>query len=81
MKYRVTQPFIAFGKTPEPGDVVELTEEQAAILTDMDSVVPYEIKIMPKPENKQKKKPSASSRPAPRQRKTTRKRSRKSVQK
>jgi len=74
MKFRVTQPFLAFGKAPEPGDVVELTEEQAALLAGNDCVVPYEIKIMPKPENKSKKKPSASSRPVPVARKKTRKR-------
>ena len=77
MKFRTTQPFIAFGKTAEPGDVVELTEEQAALLAGNDCVVPYEIKIMPKPENKTKKKPSASSRVAPQPRKPTRKRSKK----
>jgi hypothetical protein len=79
MKYRTTQPFIAFGKTCEPGDVVELTEEQAALLAGNDCVVPYEIKIMPKPENKTKKKPLASSHAAPVARKKTRRRSKKKL--
>ena len=76
MKFRTTQPFIAFGKTAEPGDIVELTEEQAVLLAGNDCVVPYEIKIMPKPENKSKKKPtqSASSRQVRAVRKPTRKR-------
>ncbi len=81
MKYRVTQPFIAFGKTTEPGDVVELTEEQAAALTDMDSIAPYEIKIQPPVDNKQKKKRLQSSRPAPVARKKIRRKSAKSVKK
>ena len=81
MKYRTTQPFIAFGKTAEPGDIVELTEEQAQVLTDMDSVATYETKVMPPPENKAKKKPSVSSRPARVAHKKTAKRSRKSVTK
>jgi hypothetical protein len=83
MKYRTTQPFIAFGKTCEPGDVVELTEEQAALLAGNDCVVPYEIKIMPKPENKTKKKPTQSAllRPVPRPRKKTRKRSKRKATK
>jgi len=75
MKYRVTQPFIAFGKTPQPGEIVELTPEQAALLAGNDCVVEYEVKVMPPPENKAKKKPLASSRPAPRPRKKTAKRS------
>ena len=81
MKYRVTQPFIAFGMTTDVGNVVELTEEQAAVLIDMDSVAPYEIKVMPPPQNKTKKKPLASSRAAHQPRKKTRKRSKKSVTK
>ena len=81
MKYQVTQPFIAFGKTPQPGEVVELTEEQATLLAENDCVTPYETKVMPKPENKAKKKASASSRAAPRPRKKTAKRSKKSVTK
>lgn len=79
MKFRVTQPFIAFGKTTEPGDVVELTDEQAEVLTDMDSVAPYEVKVNPPPENK--KKPSASSRAARAPRKKTPRKSKKSVKK
>jgi len=81
MKYRVTQPFIAFGKTPEAGEVVELTDEQAAALAEMDSITPYETKVMPPPENKAKKKPSQSSRAVPVARKKTRKKSVKSRKK
>jgi hypothetical protein len=78
MKYRVTQPFIAFGMTVDPGQVVELTEEQAVVLSDMDNVVPYETKVLPPPENKAKKKPLASSQAVPVARKKTRKKSVKS---
>ena len=80
MKFRVTQPFIAFGMTTEPGQVVELTEEQAAALTEMDSVAPYETKVKPKPENKAGKG-SGSSRPARQRKKATRKSSKKSAKK
>ena len=80
MKYRTTQPFIAFGKTAEPGDIVELTPEQAALLQGNDCIAEYETKVMPAPENKAKKKPSASSRRVPVSRKKTVKRS-KPVQK
>lgn len=80
MKYRVTQPFIAFGKTPKPGDVVELTEEQAALLAANDCIVEYEMKVMPKPENKTKKA-SGSSRRGQVRKKTTRKSSKKSAKK
>lgn len=65
MKYRVTQPFIAFGKAPEVGDIVELTEAQAIALREAAAVSPYEIKVMPKPENKAAKKPSGLSQAAP----------------
>jgi len=75
MKYRVTQPFIAFGMTTEPGQVVELTPEQAKVLTEMEAVSPYETKVKPKPENKRKGKSSGSSRPAQVSKKVTRKRS------
>ena len=81
MKYQVTQPFIAFGMTAEPHQVVELTEEQAALLAGNDCITPYETKVIPPPENKIKKKPSASSRPARVARKKTAKRSKKSVKK
>ena len=62
MKYRVTQPFLAFGKAPEAGDVVELTPEQAAALSEMDNITPYEIKVLPPVENKSVKKPLRSAR-------------------
>jgi len=64
MKYRVTQPFIAFGKVAEPGQIVELTPEQATALNESDCISEYETKVMPPPENKAKKKQSALSRPA-----------------
>jgi hypothetical protein len=77
MKYQVTQPFIAFGLAPHRGEVIDLTEEQAALLAGNDCVTPYEMKVMPPPENKRKKKPtpSASSQAARAPVKTTRKRS------
>jgi len=81
MKYRVTQPFIAFGKTPEAGDVVELTTEQAESLAGMDNIAPYEIKMKPAPENKTVKKQLGSVRPAPASRKKTAKLSKKTATK
>ena len=81
MKFRVTQPFIAFGKTTDAGDVVELTPEQADALNAMDCISPYEIKIKSKPENKAKKKPLRSSRAAPAERKRTLKKPAKSPKK
>ena len=81
MKYRVTQPWIAFGKTPEAGDVVELTDEQAKLLDGMNNIAPYEIKIKPPPENKSSKKQLGLSRPAPRSRAKTAKRSKKTAKK
>ena len=81
MKFQVTQPFIAFGMTVEPHQVVELTEEQAALLAGNDCITPYETKVMPPPENKTKKKPLVSSRPVRVARKPTAKRSKKSQKK
>ena len=81
MKYRVTQPFIAFGKTPEAGDVVELTDEQAELLAGMDNISPYEIKVQPPLENKTKKKPLRSVRQDRVSRKKTAKKSRKAATK
>ena len=81
MKYRTTQPFIAFGKTCEPGEIVELTEAQAEALQGNDCIADYEIKVMPPPENKTKKKPLASSRRGQAVKKKTAKRSSKSVKK
>ena len=73
MKYRVTQPFIAFGKTPQPGEIVELTPEQADLLAGNDCITEYETKVQPLPENKSKKKPrqSRSAPAAPASRKKT----------
>jgi len=81
MKYRTTQPFIAFGKTPEVGDVVELTESQAAAIRDMDVVVPYETRVRTLPENKALKKPSGLSRQARHVTKKTRRRCKKTAKK
>ena len=81
MKFRCTQPFIAFGKVAEVGEVVELTEEQAAALREVASVAPYEIKIMPKPENKTVKKSLPSVPVAPRLRKKTARKSKKTARK
>ena len=81
MKFKVTQPFIAFGMTPDVGDIVDLTEEQATALREAATVAPYEIKVMPKPENKAVKKPSRSA-PAGRVlRKKTAKRQKKTAKK
>ena len=71
MKYQVTQPFIAFGKAPEVGEVVTLTEEQAALLAENDCITPYETRVQPAPKNKAKKKSTELSRPAPRRAKKT----------
>jgi hypothetical protein len=81
MKFRVTQPFLAFGKAPEVGDIVELTEEQAAAISEAALIAPYEIKILPKPENKSVKKQSGLSRPAQASTKKTAKRSKKAAKK
>ena len=82
MKYTVTQSFLAFGKCGEPGQTVELTEEQADVLVQMQSVAPYETKVMPPPENKAvKKKPLASLPVVPAQPRKTRKNSKKSATK
>ena len=81
MKYRVTQPFLAFGKAPEVGDIVELTEEQAAALREVASIAPYEIKIKPLPENKSKKKRLGSAPVARQSRKKTARRSKRTVKK
>lgn len=81
MKYRVTQPFCAFGKVAEPGQVVELTPEQAIALNESDCIAEYETKVQAPPENKAVKKSSAVSRPAPVARKKTRKSSKKSATK
>ena len=81
MKYTVTQSFLAFGKCGEPGQSVELTEEQADVLVQMQSVAPYETKVMPPPENKTKKKLLESSQVDPAPRKVTRKSSKKSATK
>ena len=62
MKYRVTQPFIAFGKVAEPGQVVELMPEQAIALNESDCIAEYEMKVQAPPENKAAKKSSAVSR-------------------
>lgn len=64
MKFKVTQPFIAFGITAEVGDVVDLTEGQANALREIALVAPYEVKIMPPVENKAAKKSSQSVPPA-----------------
>ena len=83
MKYRCTQPFIAFGKTPEVGEIVELTTEQAEALRGMDNIAPYEVKIE-RPVNrtpKKKLKQSASARPARHSQKKTAKRSKKTAKK
>ena len=81
MKYRVTQPFCAFGKVADPGQIVELTPEQAIALNESDCIADYETKVQAPPENKAVKKSSAVLRPVPAPRKKMQKRSKKSVTK
>ena len=82
MKYRTLQPFIAFGKTPEVGEIVELTTEQAESLRELDLIAPYSVKVeRPVKEIKAKKKPSESRRPVRALRKKTAKRSKKTATK
>jgi hypothetical protein len=57
MKYQTKRPFIAFGKAPEVGELVELTPAQAAALLAEDVVAPYEVKIESVPKRIPKKKP------------------------
>jgi len=61
MKYRVTRPFLAFGKAPEVGELVELTPEQVVALLADDVIAPYEVKIEKVPERTPKKKRSGLS--------------------
>ena len=82
MRYRCTQPFIAFGKTPEVGEIVELTTEQAEALRGMDNIVPYEVKVeRPVKETKKSKKQLGSAPVARRSRKKTAKRSKRTAKK
>jgi len=81
MKYRALKPFLAFGKAPQMGELVDLTAEQAQALRDEELVAPYEIKVKPKPENKAAKKPSGLSQAAPASRKKTAKRSKRIAKK
>ena len=81
MKYRALKPFMAFGKAPEMGELIDLTPEQAKALRDEELVAPYEIKIKPKPENKAGKKQSGLSQAAPALRKKTAKRSKRIAKK
>ena len=60
MKYLVTQPWIAFDKEPQPGDVVELTDVQAQALHEHDCIEPYETKAPLKPKKKAAKKRKAT---------------------
>ena len=80
MKYRATKAFIAFGKTPEVGEIVELTTEQAEALRGLDAVAPYEVKIQ-RPPKHTKKKQSASAPPVRASKKKTSKRSKKTAKK
>ena len=81
-KYRTLQPFLAFGKTPQVGEIVELTTEQANALMAMDNVAPYEVKVLrPAKEIKREKKQLASARPVRHLTKKTAKRSKKTAKK
>ena len=63
MQYRVIKSFIAFAKTPEVGEIVELTTDQADALREVEAVVPYEVKVeRPVKETKTAKKSARSSR-------------------
>ena len=80
MKYRALTPFLAFGKAPQPGELVDLTAEQAAQLGGQ--VAPYEVKVQPKPENKSApKKSSGSARLDPVSKKKTAKSSKRTAKK
>jgi hypothetical protein len=81
MKYNVLQPFLAFGKAPAAGDVIELTPEQAEALKFENLISPYEVKVMPKPENKRAPKRSRSAPVGRVLRKKTAKRSKKTAKK
>jgi hypothetical protein len=52
MKFKCTRPFIAFGITAKIGDMVELTDGQAAAIQEVARIAPYELKILPTIENK-----------------------------
>lgn len=65
MKYRVLKHFLAFGKAPQRGELVDLTAEQAAALDKEGLIAPYEIKVLPVPENKSDPKSSGSLPAAP----------------
>ena len=80
-KYRTLRPFIAFGKAPEVGELIELTTEQAASLANESLIAPYEVKIEKPPRRAPKKKPSAASQAGRRRTKKTPKRSKKSATK
>ena len=64
MKYRALNHFLAFGKAPNRGEYVDLTDEQAAALDKEGLIAPYEIKVLPVPENKSGKKKQSASQPA-----------------
>lgn len=75
-KYRALKPWIAFGKCPQPGEIVWLTDDQADALRAEGGVEPYEVKVEPpvkKPEQavEQKVEPPSASQPAPVSRKRT----------
>lgn len=44
-QYKVTRPFLAFAKEGQPGEIVWLTDEQAAVLLQADAVQSYEVKV------------------------------------
>jgi len=81
MRYRALKPFMAFGKAPEMGELIDLTPEQAQALRDEELVAPYEIKVRPVPENKMAKKPSGSAPVAQVSTKATSRRSKKTAKK
>ena len=60
MKYRALKPFLAFGKAPLLGEIIDLTIDQAMALSAEQLIAPYEVKVQAAPENKAAKKSSES---------------------
>lgn len=63
-KFRATRPFIAFGKTPQAGEIVWLTADQSDALRAEGLVEPVEVKVDP-PAKKTQAAPEQMVGPAP----------------
>ena len=81
MKYRALKPFIAFGKTPDVGEIVRLTSEQADALAEIDAIAPYQVKVERPVKERKKKKPSQSVHPVRASRKKTVKKQKRTAKK